>query len=195
MWSFENQVEYGISLLKKIRNIDVNNLKTIDLSSRGISGVYIYESIRGGLSILVDNKGEVLAGSSAKSLDQLIEDFKKGKRSMINKTETNQTNNVNILNYFKEKVFTIESKLDPSWESICQKWGLQVVENLLNKNMLPYQILVKFAEFTTNSQIQEFLIENKIDLPLNSPRTTESYVSIFAEKFKKAKALLENIVK
>lgn len=195
MWSFENQVEYGISLLKKIRNIDVNNLKTIDLSSRGISGVYIYESIRGGLSILVDNKGEVLAGSSANSLDQVVEDFKKGKRSMINKTETNQTNNINILNYFKEKVFTIESKLDPSWESICQKWGLQIVENLLNKNMLPYQILVKFAEFTTNSQIQEFLIENKIDLPLNSPRTTESYVSIFAEKFKKAKALLENIVK
>ncbi len=86
MLSFEEQVKLGISLMKW--NIDVKELKTVDLNSKGVPAAYIYEPIRGGKSICITNKGDALVGNSAQSLEQLIEDLKKGKKTDFNKGQS-----------------------------------------------------------------------------------------------------------
>ena len=76
-----------ISLGKKLLNTPdkyKESIKVIDLLEKDskIDAVYIYESIRGGESIIVDFKGEVLWASSA-GFQKHLEEYNKGRRTSI----------------------------------------------------------------------------------------------------------------
>lgn len=80
MLNFEEQVRLAINII----NAKVDVVKSVNLTDKGVNGVYVYENCRGGKSIIVDEKGEALGGTSSKSLDKLIEEYKSGVRSKIN---------------------------------------------------------------------------------------------------------------
>lgn len=124
MLNFEEQVKLGVSLLDW--NVNEKELKIVDLLSRGIPAVYIYEPTRGGKSIIVGNDGKALVGTSSKSLDQLIEDVKMGKYTKFDKLSTNKQNLEavtckqcgNVTNFDKSKIPT-----GVSFDYICSKCG------------------------------------------------------------------------
>ena len=86
MLNFEEQVKLGISLMQW--NIDIKDLKTIDLYSKGIPATYIYEPTKGGKSIIVSNTGDVLVGNSTQSFEQLLNEFNNGKKTEFNKEQS-----------------------------------------------------------------------------------------------------------
>ena len=81
MLSFEEQIKLGKTLIKW--NVPIKDLKFVDLNEKGLNGAYIYEPIRGGKSVIVDNKGHFLICPSILSLEQCIEEFKSGKRTEV----------------------------------------------------------------------------------------------------------------
>ncbi len=74
MLTFKEQVSLGISILEKTR--PVKNIEALDLSKDGINATYVYEKARGGIQVIVGSNGQYVVGNSAKSLQQLIVDFK-----------------------------------------------------------------------------------------------------------------------
>lgn len=80
MLSFEEQVKLAVTKL----NVNESDVKIVNLADVGVNGIYVYQSTRGGKSIIVDENGEMLGGTSSKSKDVLVEEYKSGLRT-INK--------------------------------------------------------------------------------------------------------------
>ena len=74
MLNFEEQVKLAKSL--NIWNCDINQLKIIDLTDKGLNAIYVYEQTKGGKQIVVGEDGKVLGFSSALSLDKVIYEIK-----------------------------------------------------------------------------------------------------------------------
>lgn len=183
MLNFEEQVKLGISLLKW--NIDVKELKTVNLSNEGVSAAYIYEPIRGGMSIIVDEKGEALYGTSALSLEQLLQLFKQGERT--NFADEGQCNSIDSLtDFINNRVFTIESKKDPSWESTCREYAGEAVANLAKQGASAQSILDTLSGLNNINAIEEFLVSQQIQLP-TAERTKESLLTTFNDKLQNIK--------
>ena len=68
-------VEYVSKKLRISREEAVKNSKVI-----GDGLTYYWNPVRGGLSLIVDEKGDYLAASSSVSLDNLLEEYKKGEK-------------------------------------------------------------------------------------------------------------------
>lgn len=47
----------------------------------GKNAYYFYDSSRGGLSVIIDEKGDKLVGTSSVSFDEMVEKFSSGKRN------------------------------------------------------------------------------------------------------------------
>lgn len=115
MLNFEQQVE----LAKELGgwHIEHSKLKVVDLLSKGVPAVYVYEEVRGGKQVIVGNDGKVLAFSSAINLDKVVDDIKNN--NLWDKAvDLNMLKNSNC--DVIEKYFAIENKIDPSWDKICQ---------------------------------------------------------------------------
>ena len=158
MLNFEEQVQLGISLMKW--NVDVKDLKTIDLNSKGVPATYIYEPIRGGKSICITNKGDALVGNSAQSLEQLIEDLKKGKKTNFNNKEQSTIQKVkcpkcgNITEFDTAKVPT-NIKFDYKCSN-CGVLRMIKLNNSLKENDKEQSVIEYFNQYI-------FMIENSKD--------------------------------
>ena len=69
-------IEYVSKLLELTKEETIKNSKKIDDNL-----TYYWNPIRGGISVIVDDKGNYLASSSSINFDELYEEFKKGERN------------------------------------------------------------------------------------------------------------------
>ncbi|MBR2833986.1 MAG: hypothetical protein IKE75_06180 [Bacilli bacterium] len=69
-------IDYASELLKLSKEETQKNSKKLDDNL-----TYYWNPVRGGISVIVDNKGNYLTAVSNVNFDELIEEFKKGDRN------------------------------------------------------------------------------------------------------------------
>lgn len=74
MLNFEEQVKLAKNL--NIWSCDVEQLKIVDLTNKGLNAIYVYEPTRGGKQIIVGEDGKMLGFASALTLDKVVNDIK-----------------------------------------------------------------------------------------------------------------------
>ena len=89
-----------------------------------------------------------------------------------------------IINNFKEKVFTIENKKDPTWELMCQKIAEEFIKNFLKTNTYKSELYAKLKSLKDIKEIQKLLKSYNVELP-TAPKTKQSVLEIFKDKIKK----------
>lgn len=89
-----------------------------------------------------------------------------------------------IVNNFKEKVFTIENKKDPTWEQMCQNIAEQFIRSFFKNNMYKAELYTKLKSLKDTKEIQILLKSYNIKLP-TAPKTKQSVLEIFKDKIKK----------
>ena len=74
MLNFEQEVELGKRLA--VWDVDVSELKAIDLTEMGFSGAFVFEQSRGGKAIIIGIDGKFLGVASSLNIDDVINDIK-----------------------------------------------------------------------------------------------------------------------
>ena len=86
-----------------------------------------------------------------------------------------------IVNNFKEKVFTIENKKDPTWEQMCQKVAEEFIKNFLKTNKYKGELYTVLKSLNDTKEIQKLLKSYNVELP-TAPKTKQSVLEIFKDK-------------
>ena len=85
------------------------------------------------------------------------------------------------VNLFKEKIFTIESKDDPTWEQMCQNIAENLIKNYLKTNKYIGELYTKLKSLKDTKEVENLLQYYNVELP-TAPKTRQSILEIFKEK-------------
>jgi len=92
--------------------------------------------------------------------------------------------------YFNNYIFTIEDKRDPFWETECRKIGMQLVEKVREGKSSTHFILVQLSKLSAMQNLEEYLTEQNILQPDNSPMR-RSIIQLLKKKLEKANKILD----
>ena len=135
-------IECISKVLKISRDEVIENSKSL-----GSGLTYYWSPVRGGLSLIVDEKGDYLAASSSVSLDNLLEEYKKGEKVknlftefyvMINEYTVSPGNRGDDVLYGVNDGKIFKSGRS---EGVVEKGKVEAIKRIINDNLEKVKIV------------------------------------------------------